>query len=81
MLTEARAQKKAHISTINDDCGSTCTDDCGSMCMNVSTDITSVQGSTCPYISTKGTDLHICTSKDVSMGETVVRGITNTYDV
>ena len=57
------------------------------MCTEVSTDITgvstestSVKGSTCPYISTKGMSVPKITITDVSTVNTVVQGRTNMYE-
>ena len=46
----------------------------------VSNDITGVNVSTCPYISTKGTGVNGCMSTGVSMVNTLVQGRTNAYE-
>ena len=63
------------------------TDDLRSKFMDISSKIkgvsntsTSVQGSTCPYISTKGMGVRRVTSTDISKRKTVVQEITNVYD-
>ena len=58
----------------------TCTEYCVSACTDVSTNITGVHGSTCPYISTKGTGVHVVMSTDESKVKTVVRGRKNMCD-
>ena len=79
--------KHTHIIMNKDALRSMCIDSHRSTCTDVSTESAgfstasvSVQGSMCPYISTKGTDVHIGTSTDISTVKMVVRIITNTYD-
>ena len=48
--------------------------------MDVSTESNNVHRSTCPYISTKVMGVHGVTTTDNSTVNTVVCGITNTYD-
>ena len=49
--------------------------------MEISTKSISVDGSTCLYISTKGTGVHRFTSTDYSTVKAVIRGRTNEYDL
>ena len=75
--TEVRAWMIAEAFT--DDRRSTFID-ISSKSKGVSTTSTSVQGSTCPYISIKGMGVHGGTSTDISKIKKVVQGITNLYD-
>ena len=59
--------------------GSECTVDCVIACMYVSADNTSMIRNMCPYISTKGTGMHVVTSTDESKVNTFVRGRTDAY--
>ena len=44
------------------------------------TDSTGMHGSICPYISTKGTGVHVVTSRDKSKLKTGAHGRINVYD-
>ena len=59
--------------------GSACTGDCVIACMDVSDDNTSMSRNMCPYISTKGTGMHIVTSTDESKVNMFVCGRTDVY--
>ena len=58
---------------------SACMEDCVSMCMYGSFYNMGMHRSKGPYISTKGTGMHIVTSTDESKVNTFVSGITDAY--
>ena len=58
----------------------TCMEDCISVCMEVSTDSTGVHRSTCPYICTKDTGVHVVTSTKKYKVKTFICGSMKTYD-
>ena len=66
-----------HVSACTD--GSACTEDCVIACIDVSADNTSMSRNMCPYISTKGTGMHVVTSTDESKVNTFVRDRTDAY--
>ena len=59
--------------------GSACREDRVIASMDVSADNTRIRRNMCPYISTKGTGMHVVTSTDESKVSTFVPGITDTY--
>ena len=59
--------------------GYACTEDHVIACIDVSTDNTSMSRNMCPYISTKGTGMHVVTSTDESKVNTFVCGRTDAY--
>ena len=57
-----------------------CTEDHVSACMYVSDDNTGLHRSMRPYISTKGTGVHVVIPTEKSKVKTFVRGKTDAYD-
>ena len=66
-----------HVSACKN--SSACMEYCVSMCTDGSSDNMGMHRSNGPYISTKGTGMHIFTSTDESKLNTFVRGIMDTY--
>ena len=59
--------------------GSACTEDRVIACMDVSADNTSMSRNMCPYISTKGTGMHVVTYTDESKVNTFICGRIEAY--
>ena len=60
--------------------GSACAEYCVSDCTDVSSENTGVHGSMCPYIYTKGTNVHVVTSMYESKLKTFACDRTDAYD-
>ena len=66
-----------HVSACID--SSACMEDCVSMCTDGSSDNMGMHRSKSPYISTKGTGMHVVTSTDESKVNIFVHVITDAY--